>query len=161
METHQEYQKMALKRLTSELKDLTSPTQQRMPSSWQTSTVDDDMFHWRVKMPGPPHSTYKNGTFLIDLQFPEDGDKLGYPMYPPKVSFLTPIYHGNVNVQTGEIESELLGEHWTPALNPAKILTDPNPNLSPNRDATKFQNSCCKLFRLNRKEYYNIASLWS
>jgi peroxin-4 len=34
---------------------------------------------------------------------------------PPAVRFVTPIVHPNINLETGEICLDLLGDAWTPA----------------------------------------------
>ncbi|XP_035280093.1 ubiquitin-conjugating enzyme E2-17 kDa-like isoform X3 [Anguilla anguilla] len=43
-------------------------------------------------MKGPPDTPYAEGAFELYCQFGED-----YPLKPPTVRFLTPIYHCNVN----------------------------------------------------------------
>ena len=47
---------------------------------------------WKVTLSGPKDTSYKGGFFFFQVEFPED-----YPLKPPKVYFLTPIYHLNVN----------------------------------------------------------------
>lgn len=52
----------------------------------------DNLRHFDVSVQGPPDSPYAGGTFKLELYLPED-----YPMSPPKVRFLTKIYHVNVD----------------------------------------------------------------
>merc|ERR1712110_864745 len=47
-------------------------------------------FHIEVK--GPTDSPYENGKFKLELFLPEE-----YPMAPPKVRFMTKIYHPNID----------------------------------------------------------------
>ena len=47
---------------------------------------------WRISVIGPKDSPYKGGLFCLGCEFPEK-----YPLEPPEVYFLTPIYHLNIN----------------------------------------------------------------
>ncbi|KAJ8358238.1 hypothetical protein AAFF_G00021380 [Aldrovandia affinis] len=53
---------------------------------------ESDFTFWKILMNGPPDTPYKDGAFELYCQF---GDE--YPLKPPLVRFLTPIYHCNVN----------------------------------------------------------------
>ena len=55
-------------------------------------------------------SPYEGGVFFLDIRFPND-----YPFKPPKIKFVTKIYHCNVNAKGG-ICLDLLKENWSPAL---------------------------------------------
>ena len=53
---------------------------------------ENDIFKWRIFMIGPEDTPYKDGFFLISMDFTRD-----YPNYPPNIHFINPIYHLNVN----------------------------------------------------------------
>ncbi|XP_035280092.1 uncharacterized protein LOC118230826 isoform X2 [Anguilla anguilla] len=53
---------------------------------------ETDFTFWKILMKGPPDTPYAEGAFELYCQFGED-----YPLKPPTVRFLTPIYHCNVN----------------------------------------------------------------
>lgn len=38
-----------------------------------------------------------------------------YPMVPPRVEFVTPVFHANVHFRTGEICLDILKRAWSPA----------------------------------------------
>merc|ERR1712070_503853 len=96
----------AIKRITKELTDL-----ERDPStSCRAHPIDQDMLHWEATIVAPSDCPYAGGTFMLDIQFPQD-----YPFKPPKVKFTTKIYHCNVNAN-GNICLDILSAQWSPAL---------------------------------------------
>ena len=65
----------------------------------------------------------------MSIQVPTD-----YPFKPPKVKFITKVYHCNVSTK-GEICLELLKDKWSPAVTIGKVLAyvrqlmlEPNPD---------------------------------
>ena len=51
----------------------------------------DDLSKWKAIIQGPPDTPYEDGTFEMMLTFDND-----YPVKPPSVKFLTPMYHPNI-----------------------------------------------------------------
>lgn len=72
--------------------------------------------HFYVKLRGPKDTPYENGIFDIEILLPED-----YPMSPPKVLFVTKIFHPNID-KLGRICLDVLKDKWTPALQIRSIL---------------------------------------
>jgi len=98
--------------------------------------ADDDVHQWKVLLPGPQSTPYAAGTFVLSFQFPAD-----YPFRPPKVQFLTPVYHCNVNA-AGSICLDILKNSWSPALTVSKVLVSiqsllENPNIDDPLDSVK------------------------
>lgn len=113
-----------LKRLQSELAAILKDP----PANCSAGPVDDDMYTWEASVIGPTESPYEGGMFRLRIHFPTD-----YPFKPPKVSFVTPIYHCNINA-SGGICLDILKDQWSPVLTISKVLlsicslmTDPNP----------------------------------
>lgn len=78
---------VAQKRLFQEYKLLcTSP-----PEGITAGPVsEDDMFTWEALIQGPEGTPFEGGVFAAELTFTRD-----YPLSPPKMKFLSPIFHPN------------------------------------------------------------------
>ncbi len=87
----------------------------------------------RAQIVGAEATAYAGGVFLLELSLPPR-----YPFEPPKVRFLTPIYHPNVDT-AGRICLDLLKMPpkgaWKPAVGLGALLTsiqllmaEPNPD---------------------------------
>ena len=62
------------------------------PPGITASAHEDNLRYFDVVITGPASSAYEGGQFKLELFLPED-----YPMAPPKVRFLTKIYHPNID----------------------------------------------------------------
>jgi len=117
---------MALKRISKELQEINKEP----VLNCTTGPVDEsDLFRWQATIIGPDATPYEGGVFCLDIQFPVD-----YPFSPPKVKFVTKVYHCNIS-GTGGICLDILKDKWSPALTITKVLlsicsllADPNPD---------------------------------
>ncbi len=57
-----------------------------------------NLTHLKGTIQGPVGTCYEGGVFEIDIQIPKQ-----YPFEPPKMKFLTKIWHPNISSQTGAI----------------------------------------------------------
>jgi ubiquitin-conjugating enzyme E2 D/E len=114
---------MACKRIEKERKSIASepiPSVQVFPTQ--------DLFHWKLALLGAEGTPYEDGVFFVDAIIPKD-----YPFKPPKLAFLTKVYHPNISTQ-GIYCLELQGS-WHPArtirdlaTQVLQLLTTPNPD---------------------------------
>ena len=99
------------------------------PTSGSAGPLNDsDLFKWQATIMGPDDSPYSGGVFFLSIDFSTD-----YPFKPPKVMFITKIYHPNIN-SNGSICVDILKDNWSPAITVEKLLLsivlllcDPNP----------------------------------
>ena len=113
---------------------------------------------WNAVVLGPPDSPYEGGVFRLRIDFPS-GDQ-GYPLRPPRVAFVTKIFHPNIN-DSGGICLDILKKQWTPALTIPKVLlsicsllTDPNPD-------DPLVTEIATLYKTDRAKYEETARDWT
>jgi len=102
----------------------------REPDSGISATPhDDNPRYFYIVIAGPTSSAYEGGVFKLELFLTEE-----YPMSPPKVRFLTKIYHPNID-KLGRICLDILKDKWSPALQIRTVLLSIQALLSaPNPD---------------------------
>lgn len=129
--------------------------QKSPPVNCSAGMVNDNIFHWKATLVGPSDSPYEGGIFTLDIQFPEK-----YPFKPPKVKFLTKIYHPNISAK-GLICVDILKNNWSPALTTSKLLlsicsllTDPNPD-------DPLEPDIAHEYKHNHEQYVNNAKSWT
>uniref|UniRef100_A0A9J2P934 E2 ubiquitin-conjugating enzyme n=1 Tax=Ascaris lumbricoides TaxID=6252 RepID=A0A9J2P934_ASCLU len=109
----------------------------------------DDIYKWEVLILGPPDTPYEGGFFKANLDFPQD-----YPQRPPRMRFLSEIWHPNIDKE-GNVCISILHqpgddqwgyerpeERWLPVhtvetilLSVISMLADPNCESPANVDA--------------------------
>jgi len=141
----------AITRIKKELESL----EKDPPSNCSAAPEDNDMYHWSGTIIGPAGSVYEGGIFSLSIEFPPN-----YPFKPPKVRFLTRIYHPNIH-SGGGICLDILKNNWSPALTVSKVLIsicslldDPNPDdpLVP---------EIADMYTKNRLQYDITAREWT
>ncbi|KAF3444025.1 hypothetical protein FNV43_RR13715 [Rhamnella rubrinervis] len=119
------------------------------------SPSEDNMRYFNVMILGPSQSPYEGGVFKLELFLPEE-----YPMAPPKVRFLTKIYHPNID-KLGRICLDILKDKWSPALQIRTVLLSIQALLSaPNPDDPLSEN-IAKHWKSNEGEAVETAKEWT
>lgn len=125
------------------------------PPNVSAAPIDEsDLYKWQAIIFGPADSIYAGGVFKLSIVFPAD-----YPFKPPRIEFLTKIYH--CNIVNKYLCLDILKTQWSPALTIDKVLIsivsllmDPNPNDPLNREAAD-------KYLKDRSEYNRLAQEWT
>ncbi|WPT11983.1 Ubiquitin-conjugating enzyme E2 27 [Picochlorum sp. SENEW3] len=79
---------------------------------------------------GPTDTPYEGGLFYVDIELDDQ-----YPFVPPKMKFITKVWHPNISSASGAICLDILKDQWTPALtiktallSLQALLSTPEPN---------------------------------
>lgn len=72
---------------------------------------EENFLDLRGEIIGPPNTPYDGGRFQLEILIPET-----YPFNPPKVKFLTKIWHPNISSVTGAVCVDILKDQWAAAM---------------------------------------------
>lgn len=101
-----------IQRIQKELKELCEA-----PLTYASAgPIGDDITKWSAMITGPENTPYAGGIFKLNIIFPKE-----YPYKPPKVRFVTKVYHCNVS-SSGAICLDILKDQWSPVLTIGKVL---------------------------------------
>ncbi|KAJ3181104.1 ubiquitin-conjugating enzyme E2 G1 [Gaertneriomyces sp. JEL0708] len=133
--------------LRRQLKELTK----HPVEGFSAGLADDNIYEWDVMIVGPEGTLYEGGFFKARLSFPTS-----YPQMPPKMKFISDIWHPNV-YDNGEVCISILHapgedkygyekaeERWLPihtvetiVLSVISMLSSPNDESPANIEAAK------------------------
>ena len=144
-----------LNRLKAEITELS----ENPVDNCSAGPMGDKLDEWEAVIAGPKDTPYENGVFKLSMVFTKD-----YPFKPPKVKFITPIYHCNID-RNGNICLSILKDNggtdgWTPALTIGKILlsicsllSDPNPGDPLEPDIANHYNESINSYNAKAREH--------
>ena len=146
---------MASRRIKEELKLITQDPPSNCSAAPESNDPDsEDIYHWSATILGPSASVYEGGIFNLSIEFPQN-----YPFKPPKIRFITKIYHPNIN-RYGSICLDILTTNWSPALTILKVLlsissllTDPNPDDPLDKDIADLYLGDIEKFKKNARNH--------
>ncbi|ORY00695.1 ubiquitin-conjugating enzyme E2 N [Basidiobolus meristosporus CBS 931.73] len=139
------------KRITKEIERLLAD-----PAPGISATPhEDNLRYFDVIIAGPSQSPFEGGTFSLELFLPED-----YPMAPPKVRFLTKIYHPNID-KLGRICLDILKDKWSPALQIRTVLLSIQALLSAPNPDDPLANDVAQHWKEDEKDAIATARAWT
>ncbi|XP_024073707.1 ubiquitin-conjugating enzyme E2 T-like isoform X1 [Terrapene carolina triunguis] len=123
---------------------------------WQNKNRMDDL---RAQILGGTNTPYDKGVFNLEVVVPER-----YPFEPPKIRFLTPIYHPNID-SAGRICLDVLRlppkGAWRPSLNISTLLTSIQLLMSePNPDDPLMADISSE-YKYNKEVFIRNAKQWT
>ncbi|XP_058124753.1 ubiquitin-conjugating enzyme E2-22 kDa [Anopheles ziemanni] len=107
---------MAVSRIKREFKEVLK-SEEIVQCSIKLDMVNDNFTELRGEIAGPPDTPYEGGKFVLEIKVPET-----YPFNPPKVKFMTKIWHPNISSVTGAICLDILKDNWAAAMTLRTVL---------------------------------------
>ena len=115
------------------------------------------MSEWVATIQGVAGTPYEGGVFRLKMTLPRK-----YPFLPPKVTFITKVYHPNIS-REGLICLDIFAHHWSPALRLSEVLLavqsllgEPNPHPEESLDKD-IADQC----RLDKTTFEMTAREWT
>lgn len=128
---------------------------------WEESGVhaevkESDLTNIIAKIKGPQDSPYERGIFQVEVKIPSN-----YPFEPPKMRFITKIWHPNVSSQTGAICLDILKNAWSPALTIKTTLLSLQALLSAPEPNDPQDAEVAKMYKSDYKKWVATAAFWT
>lgn len=115
--------------------------------------------HLEAQIAGRSESPYEGGVFKLKIDIPER-----YPFEPPQVTFVTPIYHPNID-SAGRICLNILklppNGGWKPCLNISTILTSIQVLMAEPNPDDPLMADIANEFKYSNEEFNQKAKLWT
>ncbi|RWS09087.1 ubiquitin-conjugating enzyme E2-22 kDa-like protein [Dinothrombium tinctorium] len=123
--------------------------------------VNNSLSDLRGYISGPPDTPYEGGIFHLDIKIPET-----YPFNPPKVRFLTKIWHPNISSVTGAICLDILKDQWAAAmtirtvlLSLQALLSGAEPDDPQDAVVAKQYKDSYEMFKLTAKHWTSVYAM--
>ncbi len=117
--------------------------------------MPENLRYFNVTLDGPEETPYAGGLFKLELFLPD-----GYPMVPPKVRFLTKIYHPNID-KVGRICLDVLKDKWSPALQIRHVLLSIMALMSTPAPDDPLANDVAEVWKADQNKALKIATEWT
>lgn len=144
-----------MRRIASELANI---QRDDVETGLTRSTDVEDSLHWVAHIRGPQGSVYAQGTYDINIDFPEN-----YPRDAPRLTFITPLFHPNVSTDGNLRLAEFDQSQWSPAITIRTILISLQVMLSdPNLlEGCILNEEAAALYLRNPEEFKKRAGQWT
>ena len=96
------------------------------------------------------------GTYQIGITIPS-----GYPFEPPKMKFLTKVWHPNISSQTGAICLDILKDQWSPALTIKTALLSLQALLCAPEPDDPQDAQVAQMYQRDPEQFKQTATFWT
>ncbi len=151
-----------------------------------TPVTEGNMRHLKGTIRGPQGTPYEGGVFDVDIEIPKQ-----YPFEPPKMKFITKVWHPNVSSQTGAIclvrkacfcrfcqfndmssllflfffcyttIQDILKDQWSPALTIKTALLSLQALMCSPEPGDPQDAQVAKMYTSNRQKFDQTAKFWT
>lgn len=147
---------MAISRVRREIEEARRDTDIQRVNIKIELLNEADFTHLRGEIPGPPDTPFAGGIFKLDISIPSS-----YPFTPPKVKFLTKIWHPNISSATGAICLDILKDQWAAAMTLRTVLMSIQALLTAAEPDDPQDAVVATQYKKDRAEYDRTAKHWT
>ncbi|KAG2499182.1 hypothetical protein HYH03_002763 [Edaphochlamys debaryana] len=144
---------MDIGRINKELKEIERDTASGVRVELRNGS---DLQHLTGFVQGPKDTPYEGGIFKVEITLENS-----YPFVPPKMKFLTKVWHPNVSSQSGAICLDILKDQWSPALTLKTALLSLQALLSSPQPDDPQDAVVAKQFMSDHETYRKTARFWT
>lgn len=141
-----------IKREFKEVKD----SQEMEKCHIKVDLVNDNLTELKGEIEGPPDTPYAGGNFILEIKIPET-----YPFNPPKVKFITKIWHPNVSSVTGAICLDILRDQWAAAMTLRTVLLSLQALMAAAEPDDPQDAVVARQYKENNSIFIRTARLWT
>ncbi|XP_054585404.1 ubiquitin-conjugating enzyme E2 K isoform X1 [Eptesicus fuscus] len=133
-----------------------APPGQTSKNQIKVDLVDENFTELRGEIAGPPDTPYEGGRYQLEIKIPET-----YPFNPPKVRFITKIWHPNISSVTGAICLDILKDQWAAAMTLRTVLLSLQALLAAAEPDDPQDAVVANQYKQNPEMFKQTARLWA
>ncbi|XP_073417195.1 ubiquitin-conjugating enzyme E2 K isoform X1 [Dendrobates tinctorius] len=146
---------IAAQRIKREFKEVLK-SEETSKNQIKVDLVDENFSELRGEIAGPPDTPYEGGRYQLEIKIPET-----YPFNPPKVRFITKIWHPNISSVTGAICLDILKDQWAAAMTLRTVLLSLQALLAAAEPDDPQDAVVANQYKQNPEMFKQTARLWA